>query len=165
MTSFANRGLPGQVDLPIFTATGIAFTNTNAINNLLNGAAGTLANTLATNRDFSCSMFGSAHPRRAAPAPARARVIPSTSGGRTNSPPAAATLMDDTGFSNYHGLQVEFRQRKWHGMSLNANYTLSKTMGVATRGETLRPAIPSSQTATSYPATRLPSPTGGMSST
>ena len=67
--------------------------------------------------------------RRAAPPPARARVIPSTSGGRTNSPLGAASLMDDRGFSNYHGLQVEFRQRNWHGMSLNANYTLSKTDG------------------------------------
>ena len=62
VTSFANRGLPGQVDLPIFTATGIPFNNAAAVNNLLNGAAGTLANTLATNRDFACSMFGSAIP-------------------------------------------------------------------------------------------------------
>ena len=63
VTSFANRGLPGQVDLPIFTATGIPFNDADAINNLQNGAAGTLANTLATNRDFACSMFGSAIPR------------------------------------------------------------------------------------------------------
>ena len=60
--NFGNRGLPGQVDLPIFAATGIPFTNANAVNNLNNGAAGTLANTLATNRDFACSMFGSAIP-------------------------------------------------------------------------------------------------------
>ena len=46
----------------------------------------------------------------------------------------AVTLMDDRGFSNYHGLQVEFRQRNWHGVSLNANYTLSKTMAIATQG-------------------------------
>ena len=39
--------------------------------------------------------------------------------------------MDDSGYSNYNGLQVEFRQRQWHGMTLNANYTLSKTFGVA----------------------------------
>jgi hypothetical protein len=39
--------------------------------------------------------------------------------------------MDDSGYSNYNGLQVELRQRQWHGMSLNANYTLSKTFGVA----------------------------------
>ena len=58
VTSFANRGLPGQVNLPIFTATGIAVNNAAAINNLLNGQAGTLANTLATNRDFFCRMVG-----------------------------------------------------------------------------------------------------------
>ena len=63
--------------------------------------------------------------------------------------------MDDTGFSNYHGLQVEFRQRQWHGMSLNANYTLSKTMGVATGGRLYGRLYPVHNTATPYPATRL----------
>ena len=58
VTSFANRGLPGQVDLPVLTATGILFNDTNAINQLLNGQAGSLANTLATNRDFFCRMVG-----------------------------------------------------------------------------------------------------------
>ena len=42
---------------------------------------------------------------------------------------------------------------------------LEQDHGRAPRRETLRPAIPSSRTATSCPATRLPSPTGGMSST
>ena len=73
--------------------------------------------------------------------------------------------MDDRGFSNYHGLQVEFRQRNWHGMSLNANYTLSKTMGVATQGGDFTAAYTQFTNRDLMPATRLPSPTGGMSST
>lgn len=130
VTSFANRGLAGQVDLPILTATGIAVNNAAAINNLLNGQAGTLANTLATNRDFFCRMVGTTFEPCGTSYGAGAgypinfwRANPFATG--------AATYMDDSGYSNYNGLQVEFRQRQWHGMSLNANYTLSKTFGMA----------------------------------
>jgi hypothetical protein len=130
VTSFANRGLPGQSNLPIMTATGIAFNNTAAVNNLLNGQAGTLANTLATNRDFFCRMVGTTFEPCGTSYGAGAgyplnfwRANPFATG--------AATYMDDRGYSNYNGLQVEFRQRQWHGMSMNANYTLSKTYGVA----------------------------------
>ena len=131
VTSFANRGLPGQTNLPIMTATGIAPTNTNAVNQLLNGQAGSLANTLATNRDFFCRMVGTTFEPCGASYGAGAgypinfwRANPFATGG--------ATYLDDTGYSNYHGLQVEFRQRLWHGLSMNANYTLSKTTGVST---------------------------------
>jgi hypothetical protein len=130
--TFANRGLPGQVALPIFTATGIPFTNAGAINNLRNGAAGSLANTLATNRDFACSMFGSAIPQCGAGLAGKGYPI---NFWRANQfATGGASVMDDRGFSNYHGLQLEFRQRNWHGMSLNANYTLSKTNGISTQG-------------------------------
>jgi hypothetical protein len=130
VTSFANRGLAGQVDLPILTATGIAVNNAAAVNNLLNGQAGTLANTLATNRDFFCRMVGTSFEPCGTSYGAGAgypinfwRANPFATGG--------ATYLDDNGYSNYNGLQVELRQRQWHGMSLNANYTLSKTFGVA----------------------------------
>jgi hypothetical protein len=130
VTSFANRGLPGQTNLPILTATGIAVNNTAAINNLLNGQAGTLANTLATNRDFFCRMVGTTFEPCGSSYGAGAgypinfwRANPFATG--------AATYLDDNGYSNYNGLQVEFRQRQWHGLSMNANYTLSKTYGVA----------------------------------
>jgi hypothetical protein len=42
-----------------------------------------------------------------------------------------SSLMTDEGYSNYNSLQVEFRQRLWHGIQLNANYTWSHTLGVA----------------------------------
>jgi hypothetical protein len=130
VTSFANRGLAGQVDLPILTATGIAVNNAAAVNQLLNGQAGSLANTLATNRDFFCRMVGTSFEPCGTTYGAGAgypinfwRANPFATG--------SATYMDDSGYSNYNGLQVEFRQRQWHGMSMNANYTLSKTYGVA----------------------------------
>ncbi len=130
VTSFANLGRPGQVNLPIFTATGIAFNNAAAVNNLLNGQAGTLANTLATNRDFYCRMVGTTF-EPCGPTYGAGAGYPINFWRANPFANGAATYMDDSGYSNYNGLQVEFRQRQWHGMSMNANYTLSKTYGVA----------------------------------
>ena len=36
------------------------------------------------------------------------------------------------GYSNYNGLQVDFRQRQWHGLQFDANYTWSHTLGLTT---------------------------------
>ena len=137
MTSFANRGLPGQVNLPIMTATGISFTNSTFVNQLANGQAGSFANTLATNRDYFCRMVGSTFQPCGTSYGAGAGypinfwlANPFAIGSWTG-----ASYMSDSGYSNYNGLQVEFRQRQWHGLTANANYTLSKTMGVATAGD------------------------------
>lgn len=137
VNSFANRSLPGQVNLPIMTAAGISFTNSTFINQLANGQAGSFANTLATNRDYFCRMVGSSFQPCGASYGAGAGypinfwlANPFALGSWTG-----ASYMSDTGYSNYHGLQVEYRQRPWHGASVTANYTLSKTMGVATAGD------------------------------
>ncbi len=37
------------------------------------------------------------------------------------------------GYSNYNALQVDFRQRSWHGLQMDANYTWSHTLGIATQ--------------------------------
>jgi len=37
------------------------------------------------------------------------------------------------GYSNYNALQVDLRQRAWHGLQFDANYTWSHTLGVATQ--------------------------------
>lgn len=36
------------------------------------------------------------------------------------------------GYSNYNALQVDFRQRQWHGMQFDANYTWSHNLGLNT---------------------------------
>ena len=36
------------------------------------------------------------------------------------------------GYSNYNGLQFDFRQRQWHGLQFDANYTWSHTLGLTT---------------------------------
>jgi hypothetical protein len=38
--------------------------------------------------------------------------------------------LDAVGYSTYNGLQVEFRQKSWHGMQFNANYTWSKNLAM-----------------------------------
>jgi hypothetical protein len=137
VNSFANRGLPGQSDLPIMTAAGISFSNSTFVNQLRNGQVGSFANTLATNRDYYCRMVGTSfEPCGSSYGAGKGYPInfwlanPFAIGSWTG-----ASYMDDNGYSNYNGLQVEFRQRQWHGASVMANYTLSKTMGVSTAGD------------------------------
>lgn len=36
------------------------------------------------------------------------------------------------GYSNYNALQVDFRQKQWHGMQFDANYTWSHNLGLST---------------------------------
>lgn len=41
-------------------------------------------------------------------------------------------FMQAGGSSNYNALQVDFRQKSWHGMQFDANYTWSHNLGLAT---------------------------------
>src|ERR1700754_991193 len=141
-SSFANQGRPGQVPTPIFDAAfgargalaaiaaGSGYTNAAFITNLQNGEAGALANTLATNQNYVCRMFGNSF------SPC-ARVLPTANApgaypinffllnpfvaGRMN-------FVDDTGWHSYNGLQLQFRQRLRKGITWNANYTLSNSL-------------------------------------
>jgi len=40
--------------------------------------------------------------------------------------------MEAAGWTNYHALQIDFRQRAWHGLEFDANYTWSHTLTMAT---------------------------------
>jgi Carboxypeptidase regulatory-like domain len=140
--SFQNTGRPGQFALPIFDAAfgargglaaiaaGSGYQSTTFLDNLANGAAGTLAGTLATNQNYACRMFGSTF------SPC-ARVLPTANtpgpypinffllnpfvGNRLN-------YTDDTGWDNYNGLQVQFRQRLSQGLTWSVNWTWSKSL-------------------------------------
>ena len=142
VASFQNLGRPGQLALPIFDtafgprgalaaiASGSGYTSTAFITNLQNGEAGTLANTLATNNNYVCRMFGSSfspcarvQPQAnvAGPYPINFFLLNPFVAGRLN-------FVDDTGQSSYNGLQVQFRQRLANGLNWNANWTWSKSM-------------------------------------
>src|SRR5262249_17872209 len=72
--TFANRGLAGQIRLPVFEAAfgalgpapavsaSSGFTSASFITNLTQGEAPRLANTLATNSTYMCRMFGNKIP-------------------------------------------------------------------------------------------------------
>jgi hypothetical protein len=140
--SFANTGLPGQVALPIFDAAfgargGVAaiaaatgYASPAFITNLQNGEAGTLANTLATNQNYVCRMFGNSfspcvriNPSYNAPGtyPINFFLLNPFVAGRLN-------YVDDTGWHNYNGLQVQFRERLSQALNWTTNYTWSKSL-------------------------------------
>lgn len=142
--TFAYNGLPGQAPLPIFTAafgsaTSANFANGSYITNLNNGAAGSMARILAGgagNFAFFCNMVGGAN---FGPCAARGftgngagypinfwQVNPYNAGNQV-------LYLDAAGHSNYHGLQVEFRQRLTHGMEFNVNYTWSHSLCICTQ--------------------------------
>jgi hypothetical protein len=136
--SFANNGLPGQSALPIFAAAfGSAtsnYTNGTFITNLQTGGAGSLAGSLAGNTTFLCNMVGTtAFPACGTKGSFAAtgqypinfwQVNPFASGRNVN-------YLDSAGMSNYHGLQVEFRQRLTHGAQFNVNYTWAHSLGIS----------------------------------
>ena len=45
-------------------------------------------------------------------------------------PGVTQSLMQADGYGNYHALQVDFRQKQWHGMQFDVNYTWSHTLGL-----------------------------------
>jgi hypothetical protein len=142
--SFQNRGLAGQSPLPIFEAAFSArgtsqgagalpanqgFTNGGFIDLLNQGQAGRLASQLAGNSTYLCRMLGSGFEPCAslgfnAPGPYPInffQVNPYAAGQNLR-------LLTDESNSNYHGLQLQFRQRFSKGLNLTANYTWSKAI-------------------------------------
>lgn len=152
--SFGNQGLAGQVALPIFDAaffnannpsvgesggpgTYSDYTNATLITLLNQGAAGALATQLAypfgaTN--YICNLIGNAISPCAdagytAPGPYplnffQANPLGASFPGVTQSYTVAAA------YGDYHALQVDFRQKQWHGMQFDVNYTWSHTLGL-----------------------------------
>lgn len=136
--TFANNGLPGQAALPIFAAafgsTTSNFANGSYITNLQNGAAGAMARALQNNQTFFCNMVGTAN---FAPCAARNINVPGAGypinfwqvNPYTSS--SVVNYLDAAGMSNYHSLQVQFRQRPTHGMQFTLNYTLAHSLGIS----------------------------------
>jgi hypothetical protein len=138
--TFANLGLAGEYPLPIFQAafggvtSGSLYTQfTTQLKSPASGgtgAAGTVANMLASTQSYICNMFGSKF------APCAALGL----GGAGTSYPinfwesnpfstgSSVNYLDAVSHANYNSLQVEMRQQVWHGMQFNLNYTLSHSL-------------------------------------
>lgn len=137
--SFANNGLPGQADTPIFSSAfnGLTasqgFNNANFVNYLNTGQAGAMATSIAQSSTYFCNMVGSAF----SPCASRGYKTPGAYpinffvlnpyifGGTSPTAATNANLLSSNSFSNYNGLQVELRQRFSHGVTLNVNYAWS----------------------------------------
>jgi len=146
--SFANlKPGAGTVALPILTAaftgskdgsqTSSLFRSGTFITQLNTGAVGAMANTLTTlgSAPFFCNLVGASF----APCAKNAGYTGAGAGYPINffqvNPYATgipSLVMTDAGWSNYHSMQVDFRQRYWHGLQFDANYTWSHTLGVST---------------------------------
>jgi hypothetical protein len=150
INSFANNGYAGQTKTPVFDAAfagegsggaGIPlqdYGNSAFINDLATGQAGSMANVLAGISGpvpYFCNLVGSSF----SPCPNNAGYTGAGAGYPSNyfqANPYSAGMsvgyMDAVGYSNYEGLQVDFRQKSWHGIQFDANYTWSHTLGIAT---------------------------------
>ena len=154
ITSFANNGFAGQQALPIFDAAfageaaggaGVPladYGSTTFINQLNTGSAGAMASTLAGINGpipYFCNLVGASF----APCANNLGYTGAGAGYPINffqtNPFAQGTgfgypsLTEAEAVSTYHALQVDFRQRSWHGLQFDANYTWSHTLGNASQ--------------------------------
>jgi len=131
-----DSGLAGQVAIPIFKTAftsftslpaGQGFSNATFITQLQTGQAGALANTFATTPAYFCRLVGNGF------APCASSVF-NTPGQypinlfRLNPFIGNANVLSDNSFSNYNALQIEFRQRLTHGLTMNVNYAWAHAM-------------------------------------
>jgi hypothetical protein len=150
--NFANHGLAGQVPLPFFAAafsseavngcadgSAVDFCNGQFTTNLTNGSAGAMAATLAGingNAPYLCNLVGASF------GPCANNIGYSGAGAgypinffQTNpyDQNIGASLSEAVAYSNYNALQIDLRQRAWHGLQLDANFTWSHTLGIGTQ--------------------------------
>jgi hypothetical protein len=158
ITSFANNGYAGQQATPIFDAAfsgessggpGIPLSDygaTNFITQLQTGQAGAMASTLAGisgTVPYLCNLVGSSF------VPCANNVTAGTYNAAGAGYPInyfqanpyaqgiGSSYTVAEGSSNYNALQIDFRQRAWHGLQFDANYTWSHTLGIATQNNWL----------------------------
>ena len=159
ITSFANNGYAGQGALPIFDTAFMGessggagvpladYANASFINNLNQGAAGQLATQLAYpfgTVPYICNLVG------AALTPCSGFSYANTTGPYypinffqanpygASYPNVTQSYLVNAGYGNYHALQVDFRQKSWHGMQFDANYTWSHNARRAARQSVAR---------------------------
>jgi hypothetical protein len=145
VTSFQDNGYSGQQPLPIFDTAfqGVpsaqAYTNSVFITDLTQGNAGGLAALLAVppaggTAAYLCNMVGSSLSPCAAqgystPGPDPLNFWQVNPYGQGNGI-GTGSYLSAQGYGSYNALQVDFRQKQWHGMQFDVNYTWSHTLGL-----------------------------------
>ncbi len=113
---FDNRGVAGQVDLPILNAAfkgTTGFTSSSFITNLQQGTAGSMANTLGNNKTYMDNLTGAGYAKNLF------LVNPTMANG-------GAWLLSNGAWSNYNSLQVEVRRHTRSGLTFMSSYVFSK---------------------------------------
>jgi len=145
ISSFANNGYPGQQALPIFdtafqgVGSANGYANSVFITDLTQGNAGGLAALLAVppaggTAAYLCNMVGSslspcANLGYSTPGAYPLNFWQANPYGQ-GSGIGTGSYLSAQGYGNYHSLQVDFRQKQWHGMQFDVNYTYSHTLGI-----------------------------------
>jgi len=123
-----------------FAATGASgnYTNGQFITWLQQGQAGALANALASNPSYLCSMINAASFSPCVNAGATGTGSFPINIFQENPYAAGAGIFEMTnqGYSNYNALQVDFRQHLTHGMQFDANYTYAHSLDNNVQGST-----------------------------
>src|SRR5437868_6721740 len=113
------------------------FTNSGFIIDLNQGAAGALASRLAYpfgTVPYICNLVGSS----LSPCEGYGYTSPGTyplnffqvNPLGASFPGVMQSYTSAAGYGTYHALQVDFRQKQWHGMQFDVNYTYSHTLGL-----------------------------------
>jgi hypothetical protein len=122
--------LAGQVEIPIFKTAftnlpaGQGFSNATFITQLQTGQVGALADTFATTSSYFCNLVGNGFGPCASKTPGQYPI----NFFRLNPFIGNANVLSDNSFSNYNALQIEFRQRLTHGLTMNVNYAWAHAM-------------------------------------
>ena len=156
INSFANNSsmgaaFAGDVPLPIFDAafagepsggTGIPLQDYGSgsfIRSLQQGAAGSVAGTLAKpfgNAPYICNLTGSnissctSQFGFTTPGAYPVNFFQTNPYAASCSGCSTQSFMEAGGYGDYHALAIDFRQRPWHGMQFDTNYTWSHTLGL-----------------------------------
>jgi hypothetical protein len=138
--TFINNNLAGQAPLPIFQAAFGAlgnqpalsaaqgFGNATFIQNLNQGVAGTLGQTLATSPTNFCRLVGN----KIASCVTAGFTVPGAYAinlFQANPYLSSLTYQTSNGDTNYHGLQIDVKHRLSNGLNLGANYVWSQALG------------------------------------
>ncbi|HEV2616538.1 MAG TPA: TonB-dependent receptor [Candidatus Acidoferrales bacterium] len=152
ISSFADNGFPGQQPLPIFDAAfageasggaGVPFkdygTSGGFFTSVQQGQAGRVAGTLAKpfgNAPYICNLVGSSISNCdtqfgfTSPGAYPLNFFQTNPYAASCDGCSTQSFMTAGGYGNYHALLVDFRERPWHGMQFDVNYTWSHTLGL-----------------------------------
>jgi Carboxypeptidase regulatory-like domain len=159
--SFANFGLPGEAATPVFDAafagepmSGGAlgdYSNSQFVTYLNQGAAGAFAASLDNpfgTTDYFCNLVGAAFgPCSSTTAGGQGYTGPGAgypinyfqanpyNAGNSANGQGQVNILTNGGYSTYNALQVDFRQKSWHGMQFDVNYTWAHNLGIATKND------------------------------